>query len=154
MMKRIIKNILEERRVIFKKMSISSDCKWFGSKKLQNLADLVDVFYHPQGIEFCQKHNYPSLDILRTFKSLSVEKFGVYIDAGDITLCNPEKIILIGDTKATITCNKGGSNIIVMHHAEADITAKEWAVVRVHYNSGCKVNSLALDRAIINKTAV
>ena len=151
-MENVIQKILNERKDIFKIMGISSDCKWFTAKPLKTIADLVDVFYHPQGIEFCQQHNYPSIDLLRRFKDLKVERFGVYIDAGDIKLHNPKRVILIGNTNAIIDCDKGGSDIIVMHSAKAEIIAKAWSVVRVHYNSGCNVIQNKNDRAIINAT--
>lgn len=151
-MKRTIQNILSERKAIFKRLNIGADCDWFSQTQLTNLEDLVEVFYHPQGVEFCQSHNYPSLEILRTFKNLRVERFGVYIDAGRISLHNPERVILIGTTTADITCDKGGSNIIVMHNAGADITASDWAVVRVHYNDGCEVSIKDFDRAKVTPT--
>lgn len=151
-MKNTIKGILKERTEIFKKMGISSDCEWFGDKSLKTLEDLVEVFYYPQGIEFCQQHNFPSLDILQKFKNLNVEIYGVYIDAGKITLHNPQRVILIGNTEAIIDCNKGGSDIIIMHSAKACITAKGWSVVRVHYNNGCNVIQKKSDRAILNAT--
>ncbi len=149
-MKNTIQDILKERRDIFKNIGVSSDCKWFIAKPLKTLDDLVEVFYHPQGVEFCQQHNYPSLDVLRRFKTLKVERFGVYIDAGEIRLHNPERVILIGNTKAIIECDKGGSDIIVMHNAKAEIKAKGWSVVRVHYNRGCSVMQNRSDRAILN----
>ena len=151
-MKDTIKGILKERTEIFKKIGISSDCKWFREKTLTTIADLVDVFYHPQGVMFCQEHNYPSLDILRRFKCLNVAEFGVYIDAGEVTLYNPKRVILIGNTQAIIECDKGGSDIIVMHSAKADITVKGWSVARVHYNNGCNVIQKRSDRAILNVT--
>ena len=75
----------------------------------------------------------------RLFKPFNPEKYGVYIDAGIITLRNPEKAVLIGRTNATINCDTlERHEIFLLHGAKAFINASGWAVVSVKGSTGCQ----------------
>lgn len=115
----------------------------------ENIEQLVKLFLSPQGIEFCQKNNFPDMEIFRHLKQ-HVEKYGVYIDSGDITLNNPRKIVLIGDTNANITCNTlGRYQVIMLHGAKANISASNWAVLKVTKTEDCKAVVAAEEPAIV-----
>ncbi len=146
-MEAIIKSILRERAEIFKNLGISKDCDWFDSEKLHSLDDLVRVLFHPQGVQFCIENNFPSLGILRHFKHLNVETLNVYIDAGEVKLHNPSRVYLIGETSATITCDKGRSNIMLMHGAKASVVASKWSVAIIQNTEDCEVDIDIKDRA-------
>lgn len=113
-------------------------CRMF--KGSENLEQLIALFTSPQGMEFCQSRHFPDMDTLRRFKAYDVERFGVYIDAGQIDLHNAPKAVLIGNTSATLSYdNPGAHEVFLMHGAEAAITASGWALVFVTGEEGCTV---------------
>lgn len=117
----------------------------------ESLADIVRLFTSPQGIEFCLAAKFPTLPTLRLFKRFGVERFGVYIDAGNITLDNPRRAVLIGRTSATINCSEGKvlHNIALLRGASAVVNASGWAVVGVDSERGCKLIKNITGNAII-----
>ncbi len=123
-------------------------CKMFrGDESVEELARL---FKTPEAVDFCIKNHFPTLRTLRQFKQCQPEKYGIYIDAGNIRIKNPEKVILIGYTNATITCDElKRHQIILMHGARANITASGWAVVALKAEAGCIYMKTVTDHAII-----
>lgn len=69
-------------------------------KGTEDFEALVRLFRSPQGVEFCMNNHFPNTATFRLFKPLRPEQYGIYIDAGNITLTNPDKAILIGRTTA------------------------------------------------------
>lgn len=107
----------------------------------ESLARVVELFTSPQGLEFCIASKFPSLATLRLFKPYGVERYGVYIDAGDITLDNPHKAVLIGRTTAHITYseNKPLHTLALLRGASAVVNVSGWAVVGVTSERGSKL---------------
>lgn len=137
-----------EKRSLFNMAEKYRACSMF--KGTEDIEQIVKLFLSPQGIEFCQDNNFPDIQTLRQFKRYDVERFGVYIDAGRISLNNVRRVMLIGDTEATITCdNQRRYEVIMMHGAKAEITASGWAVVFITNKCGCEVTTTAKDRAKI-----
>ena len=91
----------------------------------------------PQGTEFCTKNNFPSMEQLREFRGKKAESMGIYIDT-DVELTNPVKVFLAGSKAILHFDTIGRYNVILMHGAEAEIHAGNYAVVFVK-NSGGKV---------------
>ena len=108
-------------------------------KGTEDIAGIARLFTSPQGVEFCLAANFPNLATFRLFKPYSPERHGFYIDAGNITLKNPETAVLIGKTTATIECDTCARHtIITMHGASATVLASGWAVV--HTEAGISTN--------------
>ncbi len=122
----IIKNIFEQAQAI-------GQCGRF--KGTETLEDLVALFSSPQGKEFCEKHSFPNLKTWRDLsKAHDMSHFGIYIDAGRISLLNESHITLVGNT--TGECLRYNElkhhEVRMMHGARANIVAEQWAVVFVH----------------------
>ena len=102
--------------------------------RIQDFPDLIKLMFTPQGIEFCQGHNFPAVEVFRENQS----NLQVYVDAGDITLKGKEYVCLVGDTKATIEASRPQftHTIILMHGARAKINAKDYAVLNIVNISG------------------
>lgn len=113
--------------------------------------DIVALFVSTQGMEFCVKNRFPNLATFRLFKPYGVDKkYGIYIDAGVITLKNPERAVLIGRTSATITCDEcKRHDIVLLHGAKAVINATKWAVASVTASVGCSFIKNVSENAII-----
>lgn len=116
----------------------------------ESFEDIVKLFLSAQGMEFCLKNNFPSINVFRRFKTLQPEKYGIYIDSGNITLRNPLNAVLIGSTNATIFCDKLIRNeVCLFHGANAVINARGWSVVAVQTSSNCQCIRNASENAVI-----
>lgn len=106
--------------------------------------DLARLFFSPQGREFCQTNNFPSLDLFQEIAE-GMKPHGVYVDAGQVEYANPGKIGLIGDTEALITIddNTRVHKVILMHGAKAHIKASNFAVILIVNIGECE---LVLDK--------
>ena len=77
------------------------------------------------------------MEQLRKFRGKKAESMGIYIET-DVELTNPVKIFL-ASSKATLHFDTiGRYNVILMHGAEAEIHASNYAVVFVK-NAGGEV---------------
>ena len=101
---------------------------------------LANLFFSPQGREFCAKHNYPSLEMFRKIKG-GAKPYRVFVDAGDIVACNEPNIAIVGNTHARIKIRGVDSlyHIVVMHGATAEIFVEHYAVVEILNISGGEV---------------
>lgn len=119
-------------------------------KGTEDIEGIVKLFLSPQGQEFCLKNRFPSLATFRLFKPYNVEKHGIYIDAGNVTLKNPKRAILIGHTSAVVNCGSlERHEIFVFQGASASINARGWSVVSVQGVSGARVIKNISENAII-----
>lgn len=100
--------------------------------RVQDFPELIKLMFTPQGIEFCQDHNFPSVEVFRKNRD-SLEGLEVYVDAGNITLKSKECVCIVGDTDATIEAagTKFIHTIILMHGARVKINAKDYAVLNI-----------------------
>ena len=117
----------------------------------ESLADIVRLFTSPQGLEFCISAKFPSLSTFRLFKQFGIERFGIYIDAGDITLENPDRAVLIGHTTAHITYSENTPlhRLALLRGASAVVNASGWAVVGVTSERGCKLIKNITGNAVV-----
>lgn len=114
----------------------------------ETLEQLIELLYSPQGREFCITHEFPTLDVLRKFKKLDVERYGIYIDAGSIRLCERKNLFLIGNTTASVICSQTQRyKVNLMHGAHARIEASGYACVHEEHDSKSSVNVELNDNA-------
>lgn len=141
-MEKIIKQIYQQAKQL-------GACSLFTGRE-RTVEDIVALFTSPKGLEFCIEHHFPNMATLRLFKPYGVERFGIYIDAGAITLTNPSRVILIGRTSATVECDTLDEHkVVLLHGASAVINASRWAVVGTTIERGCMVIKNATGHAII-----
>lgn len=141
-MEKIIQKIYEQARLL-------GACSSFTGKE-RTLEDIVSLFTSPQGIEFCADKHFPNMATFRLFKPYNVERFGIYIDAGTITLHNPQRAVLIGRTSATVLCDTLASHdIILLHGAKAVVNASGWAVCKTSVEAGCHIIRNTTENAVI-----
>ncbi len=123
---------------------IMESAAWLGAcSKSEGVSDwknLVWLFFTPQGREFCEENNFPPLGMFREM-SKEVERYGVYVDAGSIKVCNAENIAVIGDTEAEMvfTDNSRVHKVILMHGGKARIEASNYAVILLVNVGNCEV---------------
>lgn len=110
-----------------------------GSNGVKDWKSLVWLFFSPQGREFCEENNFPSLEMFRGMAGY-VRPYGVYVDSGRVDITNPGKMAVIGDTEAVITIddNTRTHKVILMHGARARIVASNYTVILIT-NIGCEI---------------
>ena len=110
------------------------------SGKATDWKSLCWLFFTPQGREFCEENNFPSLEIFRSMKR-HVSSYGVYVDAGDVSFKNNANIGIIGETNATLEYddNTKVHKVILMHAAKATIKVSNYSVVNLTNVGNCEV---------------
>lgn len=98
----------------------------------ESIADLVSLMCTPQGREFCKKHRFPTIDILRQHKA-ELAAMNVYVDAGIIELEDTDNLVLAGATSAIVRYKSTDKpyHMMVMHGASAKITAYGYSICQV-----------------------
>lgn len=120
-------------------------------KGRETLSELARLYKSPRGVEFCLRHHFPALAELRRFKPDRPERFGIYIDAGRITVDEPrDTVLLIGDTEAEVNCAElRNYRVACLHGARATVNANGRAVVRCEAEEGAAIIRNAYGDAMI-----
>lgn len=135
-------------RQIYHQAQLLGCCALF--KGTEDVDGLIELFLSPQGQEFCMRYHFPNIATIRLFKQYGVERFGIYIDAGQITLENPSRAIFVGRTSATVNCDTNERHEVVLFHgARAMVNASKWAVVFVKAETGCPCIKSQNENALI-----
>lgn len=125
-----------------------ADCTMF--KGTENLEQLIRLMFTPQGIEFLTKYNFPDLATFRKFKKYHPERYGVYIDCGEISLSEARKVFLVGNSSATLNYREtAGNRVYLMHGAQASIIASGYAVIKIEHDAKSSVSYIIKDKAIV-----
>lgn len=111
------------------------------SGKVSDWKSLAWLFFSPQGREFCEERNFPGLSMFRRMKEHGIDKYGVFVDEGEVCLSNDKDIALIGDTCGELKFDKNNvvHKIILMHGAKARIKASNYVVLLIINVGGCEV---------------
>lgn len=100
--------------------------------KADDIAGLVSLMGTPQGREFCKKHAFPTLAILRQHKA-ELKHLNVYVDAGNVEIENVDNAIIVGETSAVLRYDLVDKpyHAIVMHGGQARVSATRYSVCQV-----------------------
>ena len=107
----------------------------------ETLEELIGLMFSPRGVEFMTAYNFPNIATFRRFKKYHPERYGVYIDSGEISLLEARKVFLIGDTT--------GNRLFLMCGAKASVAASGYAVVKVEKDKDSEVSYIVQDNAKI-----
>ena len=123
---------------IMKSASLLGACA--KSNDVSDWKSLTWLFFTPQGREFCEENNFPSLEMFRGMKE-QVAQYGVWVDAGKIHQKNDIHIGLIGATSAELVYDDPTAvhKVILMHGAKARIKASGYAVILLVKIGNCEV---------------
>lgn len=119
-------------------------------KGTESLEEMIGLMFTPRGIEFMTTFGFPGIDLMREYRGYEAEGQGVYIDAGKITLMNPDRAILAGDTLATIVVDAETPKlvrVVALHGAHVKIHAFGYNVIRVESDKASTVEVVAEDFA-------
>lgn len=110
------------------------------SNGVSDWKSLTWLFFTPQGREFCEENNFPSLEMFQGMRD-DVSKYGVLVDSGNLSRRNDANIGLIGNTSAELVYddNTVVHKVILMHGAKARIKASHYAVILLVNIGNCEV---------------
>lgn len=96
----------------------------------QSIEALVRLFI--RGIDFCIKHDYPTLEFMReNFKGKS-EPYGGYVDDEITGLRNAPDVVLNGGCKAMLEYDEYSvSRIYIRHSSQAAVNVSDHAIVTI-----------------------
>ena len=91
------------------------------------------LFFSPQGLEFCENNNFPSIETFRRIRKEYLLANNVFVDAGNIQRTNDSNVAVIGDTAAELVFDDStkAHKVVVMYGAKVFIVARNYAVVRI-----------------------
>ena len=123
---------MEVKEIINKAVELGACQK---SSKATDWKSLAWLFFSPQGLEFCKKYNYPSIDAFRQMDGV-IASYGVYVDS-DCRLDNTD-VALVGESMSELhfSNTERPYKVVLMHGAKARIHAGMYAVVKVENISG------------------
>lgn len=135
-----------ENRSLFNMAEKYRACSMF--KGTETIEEVLALFTTPQGIEFCSKHSFPTIEMCRKFKSETAERLGIFVES-DAHVENLPIVILIGKCHAELEYNDPDKRhqVVLMHGASARIKASNWAVVFVSNAGDGSVEIEATDNA-------
>lgn len=134
---------------IHKEISKLGTCSLY--KGDETAIELLRLMKTAQGMEFCIKHNFPTLKMLKSIDRNMAQSHGVYVNAGRIKLHNPEDMILVGRTSAEIIYDDMAEirhKVAVFHGAKLLVKASNWAVVFTT-NAGGKIEIVSTENAYV-----
>lgn len=120
------------------------------SSSVSDWKSLSWLFFTPQGREFCEENNFPTLEMFRGMSS-EIENYGVHVDAGTVRLSNDDKVALIGNTEGELVFsdNTRVHKVILMHGAKAKVTASNYAVILLVNIGNCEVEIIKDETVVI-----
>ena len=131
---------------IYREVNSAGQCGLL--KGNENTTELINLFFEPKGIEFCTTYNTPSLEAFRRFQGKQAERGGFYIDT-PIKAKNLPRVALIGSkTVAELEFTETkGFTVVLMHGAQAKITASGYSVIFLTNAGGGNVEIIQKDNA-------
>lgn len=118
-----------------------SECAMFTGD--ETLEEMIALMFSAQGAEFLTTFGFPDLGTFRKFTKYQPERFGVYIDCGEIALRGVKNVFVVGNSSVTLKCDETELyRIILMHGASVRIEASGYAVLNIEKDglSKCEIN--------------
>lgn len=125
-----------------------SACRMFSGN--ENLEEMISLMFSPRGAEFLTTYGFPSIDVFRQYKPFNPERFGVYIDCGEITLTEPRRAFLVGNTTAVLNYRETASNrVVLMHGAKATVIGDGFSVVHIEADESSQVSIIKQGYSVV-----
>lgn len=123
-------------------------CQMFSGN--ESLEEMVSLMFSPKGAEFLTTYGFPSIDVFRRYKPFNPERLGVYIDCGEITLTEPRRAFLVGNTTAVLNYRETASNrIVLMHGAKATVIGDRFSVIHIEADKSSQVSIIKQGNSVI-----
>lgn len=107
--------------------------------------DMADKFV--RGLDFCIKHNWPTVEVIKESFGDVMHNHGVYADE-KVYQTNPDTMVLNGRCDATIICGDyASSNIYARHSTKLRIKVRDHAYVHVSVYDNAQIEVECADSA-------
>ena len=113
--------------------------------------DQIDkmLIMYRKGIDFCMKHDWPSLDVVRERFKGKMEHHGIHVDE-ECKIMNERFNVLLGHSDAAISFDQYNvGEIYIRHDSTAEIAISDHAFVRLDVYDNAKVKINATGKAKI-----
>ena len=114
---------------------------------------LADLFFSPQGMEFCVSHGFPSPEDWEAMRphAANLREVGVYLDAGAVSYEGDGNIALVGDTQGEIIFNRNDrvSRLLLLNGASAEVYAGDYAVVDILHDEASTDYVVTKDKTVV-----
>ncbi|MEI5984441.1 MULTISPECIES: hypothetical protein [Sphingobacterium] len=124
--------------------------------RANNVNDLIDLMKSPQGIEFCMKNQFPSLDLLNEYRE-QLESNNIYPKGTDKTIINPRFVIVFGGSITVQVDDFNVCEIYATNDSKVIVKASDNAYVSIelHHDSIAETTKSGKSNILlINKTLV
>lgn len=125
-------------------------CRMFSGD--EDIEKLTDKMFTPQGIEFLTKRHFPDLETFRWFLPYEPERYGFYIDRGEVEIKDAENVFLVGNTTAHLSYSfdkPHSCKLVMMHGAKAVADVKGWTLLSVYGDGTCDIQIHKLENSIV-----
>ena len=114
--------------------------KWYDEWE-RHATSQVLIEKYLKGIDFCIKHDYPSLDFIKdNFKKEELMANGIFVDEA-VDAENVSTTVVMGQSKGVLRYDRQSSfSVYVRHESAVTITANRGARVFVETYENCKVS--------------
>lgn len=113
-------------------------CQMFTGE--ESMEEMIRLMFSPQGAEFLTTYNFPDIATFRKFKKYHLERFGVYIDCGEIAISDAKNVFLVGNTTARLKYTQTqGNRLILMCGAMARVEASGYCVLKIEKDNKSNV---------------
>lgn len=94
---------------------------------------LARLLFSPQGREFCEANNFPSVPMWSEIKEHDVTRYGVYVDTPYTTVRGRHEVAVIGQSDVHVWCvgSQRAYTVIAQHGACITVHARDYAVVLI-----------------------
>ena len=121
-------------------------CQMFTGE--ESMEEMIRLMFSPQGAEFLTTYGFPDLATFRKFRKYHPERFGVYIDSGEIALRDAKNIFLVGNTTARLKyAQTQGNRLILMCGASARVDASGYSVLKIEKDRQSSIEVNVSDHA-------
>jgi hypothetical protein len=131
-----MKELSEELRTMAREQGLCD--QWFGEWK-DDSDDETLFDKYKRGIDFCIKHEYPSLEYIRShWDEDELEENGIFVDAKGVTVRRPPLIAVVnGESEVTFDCGDFDvSDIYVRHNSRVRVVANGHARIMINLYDG------------------
>lgn len=99
------------------------------AKAILDERSAADTLYKPQGIEFCANQDYPKAAQIDASLRALMQKFGIFVDCGDIRIEGQHRLCFIGRCRARVKATGCDAlyTILALDGAEVEIEASMYA---------------------------
>ena len=133
---------MELSDLLFKEAINQGLCQDWQQAWKGDFSSLMDMY--KRGMDFCVKHDYPSLEILRRYLKGKTEDYNIFIDSHEEVTLFSDTAVALGDSKLKIwVADYGVLNLYLRHESVADIFCAPNSIVFVetYENSVLKVHN-------------